>query len=78
MDVHVVTFVVCLLLFYELFGAAAGNTFNHGSIVYTQDQLLGLRHTHLLCAERPEIPEELRRRRRGCRAGVKRRQRRRR
>ena len=57
MHVHIVTYVVCLLLFSELFGAAMGNTFKHGSIVYTRDQLLGLSQTPLLCTE------ELRRRR---------------
>ncbi|KAK0132218.1 hypothetical protein N1851_032982 [Merluccius polli] len=42
-------------------------------IVYTRDQLMTLRHTTLLARERPTIPEELKRRRRGCRAEVKRR-----
>ncbi|XP_060947988.1 serine/threonine-protein phosphatase PP1-beta catalytic subunit-like [Limanda limanda] len=47
-------------------------------LICRSHELLGLRHTPLLCVERPEIPEELRRRRRGCRAGVKRRERKRR
>lgn len=45
----------------------------HAGIVYTRDQLIALRHTTLLAGERPTIPEELKRRRRGCRAGLKRR-----
>ena len=43
----------------------------HTGIVYTRDQLMALRHTTLLAGERPTIPEELKRRRRGCRAGLK-------
>ena len=43
----------------------------HAGIVYTRDQLMALRHTTLLAGERPTIPEELKRRRRGCRAGIK-------
>ncbi|XP_054643394.1 uncharacterized protein LOC129187756 isoform X1 [Dunckerocampus dactyliophorus] len=48
-----------------------GSPFNQGSIVYTRDQQLALCHTPPLCTERPEIPKELRRSRRGCRSGVK-------
>ena len=32
---------------------------------------MALRHTTLLAGERPTIPEELKRRRWGCRAGIK-------
>ena len=76
MEVHIVTFVVCALLFFELFHTAVGNSFsygspfNHGSIVYTWDQLLALRHTPSLGTVRSEA-KELRSRRRGCRSGVK-------
>lgn len=43
------------------------------SFVYTRDQLMTLRNPALWAGERPSIPEELKRRRRGCRAGLKRR-----
>ena len=41
------------------------------SIVYSRDQLLALQNSRVFPAERPEIPKELRRQRRGCRAGAK-------
>ncbi|XP_049893944.1 uncharacterized protein LOC126385944 [Epinephelus moara] len=50
---------------------------SRASIVYTRDQLLALRHTAVRPEERHDIPGELRRRKRGCRAGVQRRHRRR-
>jgi len=43
-----------------------------GSIVYTRDQLLNLR-LYGGAGERPDIPRELRRKYRGCRAGRRRR-----
>lgn len=80
MEVYFVTFVVCALLFLDLFGVAVGNTLNHSSPfnLHTWDQLLALSHTPLFCAQRLEISKELRRRRRGCRSGVKHRERKRR
>lgn len=40
-------------------------------IVYTREQLIALSKPVLLPGERPEIPEELRMKRQGCRAGVR-------
>ena len=40
-------------------------------IVYTRDQLIALCEPALLPGARPEVLKEPRRRRRGCRAGVK-------
>ncbi|KAM9821544.1 uncharacterized protein ACBT44_007089 [Syngnathus typhle] len=74
MDVHIVTFVVCSLLLLELFGAASGDP----PVVYTRDQLFAWRYTPLPCAVRPVTFKEMGPRRRECRAGVKRRQRKRR
>lgn len=78
MDVHVVTLLVCFLLILGVFNSASGDPFSRGSIVYTREQLLALSQAKPPSWERPDIPEELRRRRRGCRAGVKRREKRRR
>ncbi|XP_029922299.1 NLR family CARD domain-containing protein 3-like [Myripristis murdjan] len=47
-------------------------------IVYSRDQLLALRGTAVLPHERPDVPRELKRRRRGSHAGAARRARRRR
>ncbi|XP_070842981.1 uncharacterized protein [Chaetodon trifascialis] len=41
-------------------------------VVYSRDQLLALRNTAVRPEERPDVPRELRRRTRGCRAGIKR------
>ncbi|KAI5100952.1 hypothetical protein C0J45_9938 [Silurus meridionalis] len=50
---------------------ASGNSVHsHGPIVYTRDQLLAFRNTPMLLEEKPDIPRELRRRRRGNRAGA--------
>ncbi|XP_061132343.1 uncharacterized protein LOC133152617 [Syngnathus typhle] len=78
MDVHVVTFIVCSRLIFELFGVASGEPSILGSVVYTRDQLLAWRYTTLPCGLRTEIPKEIRPQRKGCRAGVKCRQRKRR
>ncbi|KAF7644468.1 hypothetical protein LDENG_00221520 [Lucifuga dentata] len=69
--------VACLLLFFGLFGTSSGDPFSRGSVVYTHEQLLALCDTKILPNKRPEIPKELRRRRRGFRAGAKYRERRR-
>ena len=42
-------------------------------IVYSRDQLIALRSQTPIAGESPTVPRELKRRRRGCRAGVKRR-----
>ena len=49
----------------------SGDPFSHGSIVYTREQLVALCYTTVLPVDRPAIPTELRRRKRGCRARVK-------
>ena len=53
-------------IFTEITAATEG-------IVYTRDQLIALCKPALLPGARLEVPKELRRRHRGCRAGVKRR-----
>ena len=70
--------LLCVLLIAGLLETSLGKT--HGHIVYSREQLLALCHTQTgtAPAERPSIPAELKRRRRGCRAGIKRRQRKRR
>ena len=78
MVVQLLRLCMCLFLFLELFKSASANPFSHGSFVYTREQLLALCSTGVLPVERPEIPAELRRRRRGCRAGKMRREKKRR
>ncbi|XP_054872156.1 uncharacterized protein LOC111569300 [Amphiprion ocellaris] len=78
MDVQMALPLLCLLLLSELFKSASGDPFSHGSIVYSREQLLALSQARPPSWERPDIPAELRRRRRGCRAGLKRREKRRR
>ena len=51
---------------------------NTAGIVYIRDQLVALRYPTLLAGEIPTIPEELKRRRRGYRAGLKQRMKKRR
>lgn len=43
---------------------------NHGRIVYTRDQLLASRSMSMLTGARPDLPRELKRRKRGRRAGA--------
>lgn len=71
-----VTFSLLFVLFFGLFKSALCDNFSHGSTVYSQQQLLALRPSGLIHAERPRIPEELRRKWMGCRARVKRQERR--
>ncbi|CAJ1081508.1 uncharacterized protein LOC121656906 [Xyrichtys novacula] len=59
-----------VLMSLRITGSHACNT---AGIVYTREQLMALRYATPLAGERPSIPEELKRRRRGCRAGLKRR-----
>ncbi|KAK0131579.1 hypothetical protein N1851_033755 [Merluccius polli] len=56
----------------------SGQYANAGGIVYTRDELLTLSKPPPFTGTRHQIPEELRRRRRGCRAGLMRKARRRR
>jgi len=65
-----------LLLFLSIFTTVSGDPArSHGDhVVYTRDQLVALLDPAVLLPEvRPDVPRELRRRKRGCRAGVKRR-----
>lgn len=71
-DVQLVRLVICLFLICGLIKSSFGNLFSHGAIVFTLKQLLALCITKVLPVERPEIPAEIRRRTRGCRAGAKR------
>lgn len=64
-----------LLIFFGLFETTVGDPFSHRSSVYSCEQLLVLRRPGLPFTNKPKIPEELRRRRRGCWAGIKRRER---
>jgi len=67
-----VAFLRVLLLLFLIFVSE-----NHG-IVYTREQLIALCRPVLLPGDRAVVPKELRRRRRGCRSGVKWREKRRR
>lgn len=60
------------IIFFKLFKTTVGSLFSHSSIFYTHKQLLALRHHKLIFTDKLEIPDELRRRWRGCQAGVKR------
>ncbi|XP_017537692.1 uncharacterized protein LOC108410896 [Pygocentrus nattereri] len=79
MDTKLLEFALVLALLFSLFTTASGDRVrSHGSIVYNRGQLLALRQTAVLPDERPDISRELRRKRRGCRAGALRRTKRRR
>ncbi|KAL7848566.1 hypothetical protein SRHO_G00201890 [Serrasalmus rhombeus] len=79
MDTKLLEFALVLALLFSLFTTASGDRVrSHGSIVYNWGQLLALRHMAVLPDERPDFPRELRRTRRGCRAGALRRAKRRR
>ncbi|KAI3355008.1 hypothetical protein L3Q82_004797 [Scortum barcoo] len=71
LDVKLVRLVSCFLLFCGLLNSVSANTFRHAPVVYTREQLLALNQARLTPGERPEIPAELRRRRRGSSTGVK-------
>ncbi|TWW68206.1 hypothetical protein D4764_19G0000040 [Takifugu flavidus] len=72
-------FTLVVLLISSLFDTASGDpSRSRGSLVYSRDQLFALRSSAALPKERPDVPPELRRRKRGCRTGVERRGRRRR
>ncbi|XP_078791709.1 uncharacterized protein LOC110013806 isoform X2 [Oryzias latipes] len=77
-DRNIITFAFCFFIFSQLFEPASGDPLGCSSIVYTRDQLLALDRVEILLAGKPDVPAEIRRKRRGCRAGVKRRERRRR
>ena len=72
-----VTFLRVLLLLFLLF-VTKNLADSSGGIVHTCEQLIALCEPSLLPGDRPAVPQELRRRRRGCRAGTKRREKRRR
>ncbi|TWW54569.1 RNA-directed DNA polymerase from mobile element jockey [Takifugu flavidus] len=79
MYVRLMEFALVVLLISSLFDTASGDpSRSRGSLVYSRDQLFALRSSAPLPKERPDVPPELRRRKRGCRAGVERRARRRR
>ena len=77
MDVHYMTLLLFFLLIFGAFKSATGDPFS-GPIVYSREQLLALSQARPPQWERPSIPVKLRRRRRGCRAGVQHRAKRRR
>ncbi|CAM4731262.1 unnamed protein product [Leuciscus chuanchicus] len=72
MDTNKVTeFALLFLLLWTIFTVTYGNSVHScGPIVYTRDQLLAFRNTPMLLEGKKDIPRELRRRRRGNRAGV--------
>ncbi|TWW62365.1 Polyhomeotic-like protein 2 [Takifugu flavidus] len=79
MYVRLVEFGLVALLVFSLFNTASGDpSQSRGSLVYSRDQLFALRSSAALPKERPDVPPELRRRKRACRARVERRARRRR
>uniref|UniRef100_A0A669BD36 Reverse transcriptase domain-containing protein n=1 Tax=Oreochromis niloticus TaxID=8128 RepID=A0A669BD36_ORENI len=69
--------LVIFLSFFSLFSPVSGDP-EQGSFVYSKDQLLAMRPTAVLPADRLDIPSELRKKRWGCRAGKERRRPRRR
>lgn len=77
MDAHYMALPFYFLFIFGVLKSASGNPFS-GSIVYSREQLLALSQVRLPPGERPHIPVKLRRRRRGCRAGVKHQEKRRR
>ncbi|XP_036944052.1 uncharacterized protein LOC119013532 [Acanthopagrus latus] len=72
-----VTFLRVLLLLFPLF-VTENFAYSGAGIVYTREQLFALSEPALLPGDRPVVPQELRRRRRGCRSGAKRREKQRR
>ncbi|TWW65035.1 hypothetical protein D4764_22G0006820 [Takifugu flavidus] len=79
MYVRFMEFTLVVLLISSLFDTASGDpSQSRGSLVYSRDQLFALRSSAPLPKERPDVPPELMRTKRGCRAGVERRARRRR
>jgi len=78
---NLAVFVLAALLFsFSLFTSVSADlACSHGSIVYTREQLMALHDTAVLPKGRPDIPRDLRRRKRqGSCAGRERRARRRR
>ena len=65
-----VRLLLCFLLFNGLLNATSAKAHNR-PVVYTREQLLALSQVRLNSEPLPEIPAELRRRRRGSRAEVK-------
>ncbi|TWW61350.1 hypothetical protein D4764_05G0014400 [Takifugu flavidus] len=79
MYIRLMEFALVVIPISSLFDTASGDPSRScGSLVYSRDQLFALRSSAPLPKERPDVPPELRRRKRGCRAGVERRARRRR
>ena len=78
-EITFITFAFCFLLFSELLGTPSADTLS-GSIVYTRDQLIALRNNTTALSLNTEwtIPTELKRKRRGCRAGRRKQERKRR
>ena len=80
MDIKLVKFALLFILFFSRISHARADPAcsRRDLFVYTRDQLIALSGTAALPGERPQIPRELRRKRRGTRAGAQRRARRRR
>jgi len=64
------SFLVILLLLFSLF-VSESHALRSDGIVYSREQLIALCRPVLLPGARHDIPEELRRLKRGCRAGAK-------
>lgn len=69
-QVKLVRLALCFLLVCGLLNSVSANTFRHAPAVYAQEQLLALSQARLTPRERPEIPAELQRRRRGSREAM--------
>ena len=70
MDVRPILFTLFLVLF--MFTTVSGvSPASERPIVYTREQLLAFRSMAMLTGDRPAVPRELRRKRRGRRAGEK-------
>ncbi|TWW67364.1 hypothetical protein D4764_02G0004050 [Takifugu flavidus] len=70
-------FLLCFVVL-GLFAAPISCAEKRTGIVYTRDQLMALRPPSFVVGEKPQIPKELKRKRRGSKAGVKQRIKRRR
>lgn len=71
MDKQLRILVLCLSLIVGLFYTSPGDTNSRSTIVYTREDLLALCSIRIPLMERLVIPNDIRRRRRGSRAGLK-------
>ncbi len=63
--------IIFILAFLIGSSGAVSSAENFDSVIYSREQLLALKYTTMSSVPRMDIPVDLRRRRRGCRVGVK-------